>query len=135
MVLEGPVVKERLVWRTKDLNALDYSRLMIEVGTDLLEFLNFVFAVHLLVLVPFGLVFSFVVLPIQHEIVVASYHYLVLVREAFKKIPEAIHLPTIGVLREIASMNEDVSWWQAVDVDTIVTIVGVRHSYDSNHFR
>mgnify|MGYP006928749201 FL=1 len=92
-------------------------------------------AVHLLVLVPFGLVFSFVVLPIQHEIVVASYHYLVLVREAFKKIPEAIDLPTIGVLREIASMNEDVSWWQAVDVDTIVTIVGVRHRYDSNHFR
>lgn len=135
MVLESPIVIQRLVGGSKDSDSLHNHRLVLEVGTDLLELLYFLNAVHLFMRVALGLMLQIVVGMIKDEIMVTADNNLVLVGQLLYKLTKADHLSPVGVLREVSSVDEDVSFRHAAYIQPLMTVVGIRHGDNSDHLQ
>lgn len=127
MILKPPIEKEWLVWRSKDLNAFHLNSLMLQVYTVLFQPLQFRLRIQFLMWMPFRFMLGGIIIHIIDKVMIPSNDNLMLVGKCIKKGNESVEFPSITILGEVASVDEDVCLWKFADVQVLVEVVGVAH--------
>lgn len=130
VVLEPPIVEQQLIGRSEYSHSLDLGHLMVQISAHFPQFLYLGVRLELFVGVSFGLVLEFVVVLVEHEVVVAGDDHLVLVGQLGQECHEPVDLAPERVLGEVARVDEDVGLGQLGDVDAVVRVVRVTHRHN-----
>ena len=76
---------------------------------------------------PLRLMLSGVVVHIINEVMITSDDYLMLVWQGIQECDKSVEFTSVAVLGEVASVDEDISFWELADVEIFVEVVGVAH--------